>query len=217
MRAGELKNHIMSNYLPARSVIREEISSAGYRICSAAKLIKYMKKIALLLIFAMGAAFSSLARDTELSVSYGASPAMNHLGAYRNDWNGLDGWGALNLTIDHRFAPALWIGLNYTYSSADSDHAWDGRYGKVVWHGVMVNVRYEWYQRAGLKLYSHVGIGALVEYYCPSWKPDYNHTNMAFQLSPVGVEYDVIPAVGLFAEAGYGCQGVAKVGIRVGF
>lgn len=176
-----------------------------------------MKKIFVLLVTAVIGIMSASARDTEISASYGAMPAMKSLGVYSNHWNNLDYWGAVNFTIDHKFAPGLWIGLGYTYSSADSDNAVDGRYGKVYWHGLMANVRYEWYNRSILTLYSHVGVGALVEYYSPSWEDSYNHTNMAFQVSPVGVQVDFLPQAGMFAEAGYGVQGIIKVGLRVGF
>lgn len=187
-----------------------------YHICFHRKQT-LMKKIALLIIAVVAGISSAMARDTEVSVSYGAMPAMHNLGAYRNHWQDLDGWGSVNATIDHKFAPNLWIGLSYTYSSADSNTAWDGRYGKVTWHGLMANLRYEWYHRSLLTLYSHVGIGALVEYYSPSWEDSYNRTNMAFQVSPVGAQIDFIPQAGIFAEAGYGVQGIIKVGLRIGF
>lgn len=176
-----------------------------------------MKKIFIIVVTVVIGIMSASARDTEISASYGAMPAMKSLGVYHNDWNGLDYWGAVNFTIDHKFAPCLWIGLGYTYSSADSDNAVDGRYGKVYWHGLMANVRYEWYHRSLLTLYSHVGVGALVEYYSPSWEDSYNRTNMAFQVSPVGVQIDFLPQAGMFAEAGYGVQGIIKVGLRIGF
>lgn len=176
-----------------------------------------MKKILFIIMCAMLGVASATARDTEVSVSYGAMPAMKSLGVYHNHWNDMDCWGAVNATIDHRFAPGLWIGLNYTYSSADSDTALDGRYGKVTWHGLMVNVRYHWLSRGPLTLYSHVGIGALVEYYSPSWEDSYNRTNMAFQVSPLGLQIDFLPNAGVFAEAGYGVQGIIKAGLRIGF
>ncbi|MCM1292258.1 MAG: hypothetical protein NC111_03660 [Bacteroides sp.] len=176
-----------------------------------------MKKILFSILLAVFAIGQLSARDTEVSVSYGAMPAMKSLGVYHNHWDGLDNWGAINATIDHKFAPGLWIGLSYTYSSADSDHAWDGRYGKVTWHGLMANVRYEWLHRGPVTMYSHVGIGALVEYYSPSWEDSYNRTNMAFQISPVGLQIDIIPQLGVFAEAGYGVQGIIKAGLRFGF
>lgn len=175
-----------------------------------------MKKFLLIICVAL-AGITAQARDTEVSVSYGAMPAMSSLGVYHNHWHNLDYWGAVNFTIDHKFAPGLWIGLNYTYSSASSDEAWHERYGKVTWHGLMANLRYEWLQRGPVTLYSHVGIGALVEYYSPSWEDTYNRTNMAFQVSPLGLQVDAARGVGFFAEAGYGVQGIIKAGIRVGF
>lgn len=176
-----------------------------------------MKKIFIVSTLLLFSAIGVTARDTELSASYGAMPAMKSLGVYHNHWHDLDCWGSANFTIDHKFAPGLWIGLGYTYSSADSDHALEGRYGKVTWHGLMVNVRYEWLHRGPLTMYTHVGIGALVQYYSPSWEDSYNRTNMAFQLSPIGLQVDIVPQFGLFAEAGYGVQGIVKAGLRLGF
>lgn len=157
------------------------------------------------------------ARDTEISVSYGTMSAMQTLGIYHNHWNNLNHWGTVNATVDHKFANGLWIGLNYTYASAESDTAYDSRYGNVTWHGLLVNIRYEWYNHGSVTLYSHVGIGALVEYYDPSWEDSYNQTNMAFQVSPIGLQADLSHHVGLFAETGYGVQGIIKVGVRIGF
>lgn len=176
-----------------------------------------MKKLLLLLaIFSLSTATIS-ARDTEVSVSYGAMPAMQSLPIYHNHWHSLDNWGAINASIDHKFAPDLWLGLSYTYSSSSSSHARDDRYGKVTYHGLMANLRYHWFNRGPVSLYSHVGIGALVQYYSPSWEDSYNHTNMAFQVSPVGIQLDAAPNIGAFAEAGYGTQGIIKVGLRIGF
>lgn len=175
-----------------------------------------MKRIIAILTVALWVAAAS-ARDTEVSVSYGVSPAMAHIGMYHHDWEGMGGWGAVNATVDHRFADPLWVGLSYTYSSAESDHASEGRYADVTYHVLMVNVRYEWLRRKAVTLYSHVGVGVIVSYYDPSWRDTFNRTRAAFQLSPVGVQYDVHRNIGLFAEAGYGMQGVAKVGLRVGF
>lgn len=157
------------------------------------------------------------ARDTEISVGYGAESAMEHIPAYSNHWNGMNhSWGTFSFTIDHRFAPKLWIGMGYTISSASADNVWHGYGGDVTWHGLLVNTRYEWLSRGSLTLYSHLGIGVLIAYMSPQWEPGYNSTRIAFQASPIGAQYDVTPHLGLFAEAGYGIQGVVKVGVRVG-
>lgn len=178
-----------------------------------------MKRIStiLILLAAIMAPVGLSARNTEVSVSYGVAPAMRSLGAYHHGWHALDNWGAVNATFDHSFAPNLWAGLSYTYSSSQSDQAWDNRYGKIVYHGLMANVRYHWWNRGPVSLYSHVGLGVLVQYFTPSWEDSYNRTSMAFQVSPVGLEFNPLPSLGLFGEVGYGTQGIAKVGIRLGF
>ena len=175
------------------------------------------RKLFLILAVAL-AGITASARNTEVSVSYGASPAMSHIAAYHDHWSGMNNtWGAINATIDHRFSTHLWVGLSYTFSTADSDHAVDGRYGKVTWHGLMANAGYEWLSQSAFRLYSHVGVGALVEYYTPSWEDSYNRTHIGFQVSPIGIEADLTRNIGVFAEVGYGIQGIAKAGLRIGF
>ena len=158
------------------------------------------------------------ARDTEVSASYGAEAAMEHMPVYSDHWHGMNhAWGTFSFTIDHRFAQRLWVGLSYTLSTARTDHARMDRGGNVTWHGLLVNARYEWYTRKSLTLYSHAGIGVLVSYMNPGWEPAYNQTHLGFQASPIGAQWDVSRHVGLFAEAGYGIQGIVKVGVRVGW
>lgn len=81
----------------------------------------------------------------------------------------------------------------------------------------MTNVRYHWCNRGPVSLYSHAGVGVLVEYFSPSWEESYNRTTFAFQVSPLGIEFNILPGMGLFGEVGYGVQGIAKVGFRLGF
>lgn len=177
-----------------------------------------MKRFVMTLLAGVCCVAMTWARDTEVSASYGAAPAMCHIASMHNHWDGMDNcWGTVNFTIDHRFLPHLWVGMGYTFSTADSDTASEGRYGKVTWHGLMVNARYEWLSRPKMRLYSHVGVGALVAYYSPSWEDSYNSNRFAFQVMPIGIEADVCRNVGVFAELGYGIQGVGKAGIRVGF
>ena len=177
-----------------------------------------MKRIMLVVLIAITMAGVSQARDTEISVSYGAFPAMDHMSVYSDSWNGMDhSWGTASFTIDHRFASRLWVGLSYTFSSASSSDVKGGLGGDVTWHGLLVNARYEWFNRSSLTLYSHGGVGVVVSYLSPQWEPSYNECRFGFQVSPVGVQWDVSRYAGLFAECGYGVQGVLKVGVRVGF
>ena len=176
-----------------------------------------MKKLIFAALIAAISSFGTEARDTEISVGYGAESAMEHIPAYSNHWHGMNhSWGTFSFTIDHRFADRLWIGMGYTISSASADNVMQGRGGDVTWHGLLVNTRYEWLRRKNLTLYSHAGIGVLIAYMSPEWEPGYNITRFGFQASPIGVQWDLSRHAGLFAEAGYGRQGVVKVGVRVG-
>lgn len=181
------------------------------------KPLKFSIKSLLFIAMALALGQAAQARDTEVSVGYGAIPAMAHVKAYRGGWNDITPWGSFSFTIDHRFAERLWIGLDYTVSSASSDHVSPLGNGDVTWHALMVNARMEWLRRGRLTAYSHAGIGVIINYFSPSWRDSYNSTRFAFQASPIGVQWDVVPAVGVFAEAGYGIQGIVKAGVRVGF
>lgn len=174
-----------------------------------------MKKLFLLLA-AVVCTVAAWGQRTQVSASYGASPAMYH-GAYSHGWNDVNGWGDVNFTIDHKFIPRLWLGLSYTYSSGSSNHAVGKQYGEITWHGLMVNARYEWLTRPFFTLYSHAGLGALVQYYNPSWADTYNRSSFAYQISPIGAEINIMKRIGAFAEIGYGVQGIMKIGVRVGF
>ena len=184
-----------------------------------------IKRLILPFIVAIASSATALAqntpepRNTEVSVSYGALPVMSQIPYYHNHWDGLgQTWGTVNFTIDHRFADALWIGMSYTYSGDSSDRIdAAGHSGDIVWHGLMVNVRYEWMRNGDFTLYSHAGVGVLIAYYSPDNRDSWNRTGCAFQLNPIGAQWDFSHHAGLFAEAGYGVQGIIKAGIRVGF
>lgn len=157
-------------------------------------------------------------RTTEVSVSYGAVPAMYHIKAMADHWDGLqDKWGTVSVTIDHKFADRLWAGLSYTFSTASAEHATAKRPGDLTWHALMLNGRYEWYKNGALTLYSHAAIGVLVIYCSPEVRESYNVEHMAFQASPICVQYDLGAHAAIFAEGGYGSEGVVNAGLRIGF
>lgn len=157
-------------------------------------------------------------RSTHVSVSYGAAPAMYNIDAFANHWTDLyDRWGTATLSIEHKFADNLWAGLSYTFANASARHAASNAPGNLTWHSLMLNGSYFWASAGRWNFYSHAGIGVLVIYCSPSVADSYNIEHMAFQVSPVGVEYTLGPHAALFAEAGYGVEGIANVGFRIGF
>lgn len=155
--------------------------------------------------------------DTEVCVSYGALPAMRFVPAYYNHWNRMNPWGAVAVSVDHRFADRLWLGLSYTISSASAKDVSQGREGSIAWHSLMVHSRYEYWRRGAWSAYCSLGVGVLIAYMQPEWEPTYNRTMFAFQASPVGVAWQALPNLDFFGEAGFGVQGIVRAGVRVDF
>lgn len=179
--------------------------------------MRFLKTIAAAALLAICTAPTVTARDTEVGFSYGAMPAMKNIDAYNGGWDGISPWGAVSMTIDHRFASRLKAGLSYTLSTASTDHTGVIGGGDITWHALMVNARYDWMEKGRWRLYSHAGAGVLITYFSPSWRDSYNTTRFAFQASPLGAEFDIAPSFGLFAEAGYGIEGIVQAGFRIGF
>lgn len=157
------------------------------------------------------------ADDTQVSISYGALPAMRFLSQYDDHWTNMNPWGDVVLSIDHRFAPRLRCGMSYTISSASSDNANRLRQGSIVWHSLLAHARYDYFAKGRLSVFGAAGVGVLIAYMQPSWEDNYNRTYFAFQFSPVGVGYTVLSNFELFAEAGFGVQGIVRGGVRVDF
>lgn len=81
----------------------------------------------------------------------------------------------------------------------------------------MLNGRYEYYSKGFLKLYAHVGLGADISYMQPKGGDNYSRGYFAFQVSPIGAQFNLSRSVGMFGELGFGAQGLLQVGFRFGF
>ncbi len=162
-------------------------------------------------------AIIDLGGSTELGVSYGGLPAMRWLEGYSGHWQGINPWGVVAISIDHRFAPRIWAGMSYTISSASSGNASDGREGSVVWHSLMVHGRYTYGWSGRWSFYGGGGLGVIISYMQPSWAPTYNRTHFAFQATPVAAQFRILDNFDVFAEAGFGVQGILRGGLRVDF
>ena len=156
-----------------------------------------------------------LGSPTEISVSYGGLPAMRWMKVYADHWQNINPWGVVAVSIDHRFATRFWAGMSYTLSSGSSGRASEGRQGSVTWHSLMMHGRlvYGWSGR--WQFYGEAGVGVIISYLQPSWAPTYNRTHFAFQAAPVGVQLRVLDNFDIFAEAGFGVQGILRGGLRL--
>ena len=159
--------------------------------------------------------FVDLGSPTEVSVSYGGAPAMRWMKVYSDHWNKVSPWGAVAVSLDHRFASRLWLGMSYSISSSSTNDASEGRKGDVTWHSLMVHGRYIYTATGRWQLYGSAGVGVIISYMQPSWQPTYNRTHFAFQAVPLGAQFRVLGNFDIFAEAGYGVQGVVRAGVRV--
>lgn len=156
-------------------------------------------------------------KTTELSVGYGGLPAMRFIPLYYNRWENINPWGAVTIALEHQFGNRWFFGFHYTISSASSASVSEGRKGAIFWHSMMAVGRYQWYERGRLSLYSALGAGTLSTFMDCDWADNYGRTVMAFQATPIGLTYILLDNVDLFSEAGYGVEGILKLGFRVDF
>lgn len=152
-----------------------------------------------------------------MCVSYGSLPAMRFIPAYHNHWERMNPWGDVAISIDHRFAKGFWMGFSYTVSSASSNKVDSAGDGSITWHSLMLHARYEYWRSGRWKLYSSIGVGVLISYIQPEDVPTFNRTQFAFQVSPVGASFRVLNNLDLFGEAGFGVQGITRLGFRIDF
>lgn len=168
------------------------------------------KKIIVCLV-AAAAALGMSAQKAEITASYGAYTQMDATNMH-DGWHGVNtAWGALNLGVNFRVTPKIWIGPSYTFSSTstkgpDASH--------IAYHAVMFNGRYQYYGNSIVKLYAKLGLGVEFSYMQPKGGDNYTKSYCAFQIVPIGAQVDLSRSVAMFGEAGFGAQGMFQVGFR---
>lgn len=171
-----------------------------------------IKKLVITAVAALCCIFASNAQSTEISVSYGGYTQMDATNMH-DGWGGVStAWGALNLGVNFRITPRIWIGPSYTFSSTstkgpDASH--------IAYHVIMFNGRYEYYRNSIVRVYAHLGVGCDLSYMQPSWRDNYTKGYFAFQASPIGAQVDLSRNWSIFGEAGFGAQGIIQVGARL--
>ncbi|MCM1111205.1 MAG: porin family protein [Clostridium sp.] len=169
-----------------------------------------MKKLFFALIAIVGmTTMAAQAQKTELSLSYGGYTQMDacdmHDGGKVNT-----AWGAVNVGVNFRVAPKLWIGPSYTFSSTSFKHSDVNAY----YHVIMLNGRYEYWRNSIVTLYGHLGIGADITHISYDGDAE-NKGYFAVQVSPLGAQVGISHAFTLFGELGFGAQGLLQVGFRL--
>lgn len=174
-----------------------------------------MKKLLYLFILLLSTCGIASAQKTEVTISYGAYTQMDATDMH-DGWGGVNtAWGALNAGVNFRVAKNIWIGPSYTFSSATVGHG--AYHSNIAYHAIMLNGRYNYYRKGDLKLYAKVGLGVEISHLMPKHHDSYNKTYCAFQVTPVGASYNIGSSVDLFAELGFGAQGLFQAGVKFGF
>lgn len=152
------------------------------------------------------------AQKTELSLSYGAYTQMDAMDM-KDGWKHVNtAWGALNAGLNFKITPKIWIGPSYTFSSTTTKGG-EG-HSNIAYHAVMVNGRYHYYSNSIVSLYAKFGMGVEFSYMQPYHGDNYTKAYCAFQVVPVGAQVDLTRSVAMFAEAGFGAQGLFQFGFK---
>lgn len=152
------------------------------------------------------------AQSTELSISYGGYTQMDASDMH-DGWHGVNNaWGAVNLGLNFRINNKIWIGPSYTFSSTTTKGG--PEHSNIYYHAIMLNGRYHYWRNSIVTLYAKAGIGVDISHMAPRHGDSYNKTYCAFQVVPVGAQFDISRSVGMFAELGYGAQGLLQVGFK---
>lgn len=173
------------------------------------------KKLLFCCAIAAASATMANAQKAEITASYGAYTQMDASNMH-DGWGGVNtAWGALNLGANFKVAPNIWVGPSYTFSSTTTHGGPD--HSSIAYHAIMMNGRYGYYQNSIVKLYAKLGLGVEISHMQPRGFDSYNKTYCAFQIVPVGAQVDLNRSWAMYAEAGFGAQGLFQFGFKYKF
>ena len=160
-------------------------------------------------------AFTANAQKAEVTLSYGAYTQMDAMNMH-DGWEGVNtAWGALNAGVNFKVADKIWIGPSYTFSSTTTEGG--PKHSSIAYHAVMFNGRYHFYSNSIVSLYAKLGLGVEFSYMQPRHSDNYTKAYCAFQIVPIGAQVDLNRNFALFAEAGFGAQGLFQFGAKFKF
>lgn len=174
-----------------------------------------IKKLFTAAILAATAFCGAYAQKTEITASYGAYTQMDATDMH-DGWHHVNNaWGALNLGVNFRVTPKIWVGPSYTFSSTTTKGG--PHHSNIAYHAVMLNGRYHYYRNSIVTLYAKLGLGVEFSYMQPHDGDNYTKSYCAFQIVPVGAQVDLNRSWAMFAEAGFGAQGLFQFGFKLKF
>lgn len=149
----------------------------------------------------------------DLSVGYGGYTQMDATDMH-DDWHGVNtAWGALTVGLNYHINNKLSVGPSYTFSSTTTKGGHN--HSNIAYHVIMLNLRYNYYRAGIFNIYAHGGLGADISHMQPKGGDSYNKGYFAFQISPIGAEFNVTRGLNMYGELGFGAQGLLQVGFRL--
>lgn len=174
-----------------------------------------IKKLILAALVGLGAVFAASAQKAELAVSYGAYTQMDATDMH-DGWHHVNNaWGALNVGLNFRVLPKIWLGPSYTFSSTTTKGG--PEHSNIAYHAIMLNGRYHYYKNSIVTMYAKLGIGVEFSYMQPRGGDNYTKSYCAFQIVPIGAQVDLNRNWAIFGELGFGAQGLLQVGAKLRF
>lgn len=157
---------------------------------------------------------SADAQRAEVTLSYGGYTQMDATNMH-DGWGGVNtAWGAVNVGLNFKVAPKFWVGPSYTFSSTTTKGA---NHSNIAYNVIMFNGRYHYYANSIVSLYAKAGMGVDLSYMQPRNGDNYTKAYFAFQLVPIGAQVDLTRNIAMFAEAGFGAQGIFQFGFKYMF
>ena len=174
-----------------------------------------IRKLLISLAVIAATTFGASSQGKELTVSYGGYTQMDAMDMH-DGWHGVNtAWGALNVGFNFQINSKFWIGPSYTFSSTTTKGG--PHHSNIAYHAFMINGRYQYYRSGLFSMYAKAGLGIEFSHMQPRGDDAYNKCYCAFQLVPIGAQFDLNRTVALFAEAGFGAQGLFQAGCKFRF
>lgn len=173
--------------------------------------MKALGKLIIALAAILGATGYAQARTVDIMASYGGYTQMDASNMH-DGWSKVNNaWGALNVGVDFHITKDISIGPSYTFSSTTTDGA---HHSSISYHGLLMNLRYRYWRTSIVTLYAHAGMGCEISHMQPRGNDAYNKNYFAFQAVPFGAEASIGKNWSMYAELGFGVQGMLQFGFK---